>query len=127
MLDPNDPEYDRLRCEALWAQQSHHAVDPELLQKVLAAKTPNARAAAVHLVTDERDYMPNALEILVAAVRDEHPRVRLEAVRGLSFSQSPESFAAAISVLSAPTDSWIEYTLEHTLAARAAVARSVYS
>ncbi len=27
-LDPNDPEYDRLRCEALWVLQGHHAVDP---------------------------------------------------------------------------------------------------
>ena len=116
-LDKNDPEYDRLCCEALWAQQSHHAVDQKLLQQVLAAKTPHARAAAVHVLTDERDYLPNAFALLQAAVRDEHPRVRLEAVRGLSFFQSPASFEAAMSVLDLPTDSWIDYTLEHTIAA----------
>jgi hypothetical protein len=27
-LNPSDPVYDRLRCEALWVQQGHHAVDP---------------------------------------------------------------------------------------------------
>ena len=54
-------------------------------REVLAAKTPNARAAAMHLVADERDYLPNAFELLAAGVRDENPRVRLEAVRGLSF------------------------------------------
>ncbi len=116
-LDKNDPEYDRLRCEALWAEQGQHAVDEKLLSEVLAAKTPNARAAAIHLVVDERDYLPAALDLLQAGVRDENPRVRLEAVRGLSFFQTPSAVDAALAVLNSPTDPWIEYTLEHTLAA----------
>jgi putative heme-binding domain-containing protein len=116
-LDPNDSDYDRLRCEALWAQQSQHAVEQAILKAVLTANTSNARAAAVHVVSDERDYLPNALELLEAAVGDENPRVRLEAVRGLSFFQSPGAFTAAISVLNLPTDPWIDYTLEHTIAA----------
>jgi putative heme-binding domain-containing protein len=54
---------------------------------------------------------------LAAAVRDEHPRVRLEAVRGLSFFPTRRAADAALAVLHKPSDSWIEYTLEHTLAA----------
>ena len=115
-LDKNDPEYDRLRCEALWALQSHHAVDQELLLQVLESKTSHARAAAMHVVADERDYLPNAFELLQAAVRDEHPRVRLEAIRGLSFFHAGIRQGSA-AVLELPTDSWIDYTLEHTLAA----------
>lgn len=117
-LDEKDPEYDRLRCEALWAQQSQHAVDEKLLRKVLAAKTPNARAAAMHLVADEREYLPAALELLQAGVHDENPRVRLEAIRGLSFFPTPSAVEAALDVLKLPTDSFIDYTLEHTLAAQ---------
>jgi putative membrane-bound dehydrogenase-like protein len=116
-LDKDDPEYDRLRCEALWVLQSHHAIDVELVHEVLKAETPNARAAAVHLVSDERDYLPNAFRLLAAAVRDENPRVRLEAVRGLSFFPTLDSTKAVLAVLEKPTDSWIDYTLEHTLAA----------
>ena len=37
-LDANDPEYDRLRCEALWVLQSHHAVDEKLLREVLSVE-----------------------------------------------------------------------------------------
>lgn len=116
-LDKSDPEYDRLRCEALWAQQGQHAVDEKLLREVMASKTFNARAAAMHVVADEREFLPNAEELLVVGVRDEHPRVRLEAVRGLSFFQSPAAAKAALEVLNLPMDSWLNYTLEHTLIA----------
>lgn len=116
-LDPHDAEYDRLRCEALWVLQSHHAVDEELLGNVLRAKDPHARAAAMHLVADEREYLPEALPLLQAGVRDADPRVRLEAIRGLSFFPTLESAEAALAALESPLDSWIEYTLEHTIGA----------
>ncbi|MFO0789124.1 MAG: GDSL-type esterase/lipase family protein [Pirellulales bacterium] len=116
-LDAADPEFDRLRCEALWVEQGHHAVDGKLLAEVLSAKTPQARAAAVHTTADERDFLSNAFDLLKAAVRDEHPRVRLEAVRALSFFPTRAAADAAIAVLAQPTDSWIDYTLEHTLVA----------
>lgn len=116
-LDKNDAEYDRLMCEAMWIEQGHHAVNEKLLHEVLAAKTPQARAAAMHTIADEHEYMPNAFDFLAAAVQDEHPRVRLEAVRGLSFFPTRAAAEAALAVLNKPSDSWIEYTLEHTLAA----------
>jgi putative heme-binding domain-containing protein len=116
-LDPNDAQYDRLRCEALWVLQSHHAVDEALLQRVLAASSPDARAAATHLVADERNSLSGPLELLSKQVRDDHPRVRLEAIRGLSFFPTMAAVDAALKALDRPTDSWLEYTLEHTLAA----------
>jgi putative heme-binding domain-containing protein len=116
-LKPSDPHYDRLRCEALWALQSHHIVDEELLRGVLSAKSPNARAAATHLVADERDFLPAALELLTARVRDDNPRVRLEAIRGLSFFPTMAAVDAALEVLNYPMDDWLDYTLEHTLCA----------
>jgi putative heme-binding domain-containing protein len=116
-LDENDPEYDRLRCEALWVLQGHHAVDKKLLNDVLHAKSYQARAAAMHIVADERDYLPSAEKLLAGGVRDEHPRVRLEAIRGLSFFPTLAAAKAALAALALPTDTWIDYTLEHTLAA----------
>jgi putative heme-binding domain-containing protein len=116
-LDTGDPEYDRLRCEALWVLQAHHAVDTDLLRSVLKAKAPQARAAAVHFVADERAYLPAAFEMLEAAARDEHPRVRLEAVRGLSFFPTMKAVNAALAALDSPLDPWIRYTVEHTIGA----------
>ncbi len=95
-LDASDPEYERLRCEALWVLQSHHAVDESLLEKVLQSKSPEARAAATHLVADEREYLPKAFDMLQRQVADEHPRVRLEAIRGLSFFPTMEAVDAAL-------------------------------
>ncbi|MEX0642078.1 MAG: GDSL-type esterase/lipase family protein [Pirellulales bacterium] len=116
-LDSKDADYDRLRCEALWVLQSHHAVDADLLLAVLRAKDFHARAAAMRVVADERDYFSESLDLLSVGVRDEHPRVRLEAVRGLSFFPSKKAVDAVLVALTLPLDSWLKYTLEHSLEA----------
>jgi putative heme-binding domain-containing protein len=122
-LNPADPDYDRLRCEALWVQQGHHAVDPDLLAAVLSAKSFQARAAATHIVAEERDRLPNALAILKEKARDSHPRVRTEAVRGLSFFPTLEAMEAVMAAATLPLDYWTKYTVEHALAANEAVWR----
>ncbi|MGL4419946.1 MAG: DUF7133 domain-containing protein, partial [Gemmataceae bacterium] len=114
-LDAKDALYDRLCCEALWIQQAHHAVDAELLAKVLACQTPEARAAATHILTDERDRFPKAFDQLSTLAKDEHPRVRTEALRGLSFYEGMPAVEAALGVTKYPLDTWTKYTLEHTL------------
>jgi putative heme-binding domain-containing protein len=125
-LDPHDAEFDRLRCEALWVMQGHHAVDSDLLRSVLAARSPHARAAATHLVADERDYLPAAFDILQAQLADDDPRVRLEAIRGLSYFPTIDAVEAALTALASPLDPWLEYTLEHTLIALEPVWRDAY-
>jgi putative heme-binding domain-containing protein len=126
-LDASDPEYDRLRCEALWVLESHHAVDEPLLRSVLEAKSPEARAAATHLVADEREYLPGAFDMLKRQVADEHPRVRLEAMRGLSFFPTMDAVNAALAALGSPMDKWLDYTLEHTIGALEPVWNEAYN
>ena len=91
-LDPADTDYDRLRCEALWVQQGHHAVDPELLKQVLAvedARRPGR--GGPHRRPTSATAFPDAFDLLKTAATDAHPRVRTEAVRGLSFYPTPEA------------------------------------
>jgi putative heme-binding domain-containing protein len=126
-VDASDPEFDRLRTEALWVLESHHAVDAKLLYSVLSAKSPDARAAATHLVADGREYLPGAFDILKRQVTDEHPRVRLEAIRGLSFFPTMEAVEVALTALKSPLDKWLEYTLEHTIGALEPVWSESYS
>ncbi len=117
-LDPKDPEFDRLQCEALWILEGHHANDLDLIGKVLAAKTPQARAAAVRVVADEREFLPTAAEILKKAATDEHPRVRAEAIRGLSFFPTPDAMEAVLVAFEkSPGDYWVKYLTECSLAA----------
>jgi putative heme-binding domain-containing protein len=116
-LDTSDPEYDRLLTEALWIQQGHRSVSASMLQKVFAARRGEARAAAVRVLADEWQRLPGGIAILKRAVTDEHPRVRLEAVRALSFVETLEAAELAASAAGKPLDYYLEYTLEHTLRA----------
>jgi putative heme-binding domain-containing protein len=117
-LDPASPDFDRLRCEALWALQTFHAVDVDLLKQVLAAKTFDARAAAVRIAADDREYIKEAFDFLKKAGSDEHPRVRTEAVRGLSFFPSAESATAVLAAMSVkPSDYYVQYTGDAALSA----------
>ncbi|MEZ6150954.1 MAG: discoidin domain-containing protein [Pirellulaceae bacterium] len=102
-------------CEAMWLQESFRQVSPALIARIMADDDFHARAAAVHTVSNEMQRYPAALEMFKTAIADPHPRVRLEAVRGLSFVQTVEALEIALKVLEMPMDYWIEYTLEHTL------------
>lgn len=104
-------------CEAMWLQESFRELNPDLIERILASDVFQARAAAVHTVTNEIERYPQALSVFEQAVVDEHPRVRLEALRGLSFVQTAEAAELALRVIEKPLDYWIEYTLEHTLQA----------
>ncbi len=125
-LDPKDADYDRLRCEALWIQQGHHAVDAKLLDAVLASPTFQARAAAVHVLADERERIPDALTRFKKAAADEHPRVRTEAARALSFYPTAEAMAAVAEIAKLPLDYWTKYTVEAALGANEPAWRSDY-
>ncbi|HSH92799.1 MAG TPA: HEAT repeat domain-containing protein, partial [Roseimicrobium sp.] len=114
-LDPKDKEFDRLRCEALWVQQWHHAVDPVLLKQVLRAPTGEARAAATRILADEWQYFPNAMELIKPQVNDEFARTRVEAVRALSFIQTKESVETMVQVANHSRDYWMDYTLQMSL------------
>ena len=102
-------------CEAMWVQESYRDLDPELITRIMQNDDFNARAAAVHAVSNEMDRFPGAFELIANAVSDPHPRVRLEAVRALSFFPTEEALVAALAVTQHPMDYWIDYTLEHTL------------
>ena len=129
--DPNDEDYQNLCCEALWLQESFRGIDEKLLRQVLAVKDFHARAAAVHVLSNEialggmelrlADPAGNSrsvlVELLANAIQDPHPRVRVEAIRGASFLESPEGARMALTAIEHPMDYWLEYTLEHTLLA----------
>ena len=104
-------------CEGMWLQESFRRLDPKLVERIMATDDFHARAAAVHSVSDEMVRYPNSFDLLKRAAADPHPRVRLEAIRGLSYVQTAEAAEIALSVTERPLDYWQEYTLEHTLQA----------
>jgi mono/diheme cytochrome c family protein len=91
------------------------ALDERLLDRVLASPEPRARAAAVRVLGLWRDRLADPLGRLGKAVRDEHPRVRLEAVVALSHVGGQTSLRTALGAVEQPSDKFLDYALKQTV------------
>jgi glucose/arabinose dehydrogenase/lysophospholipase L1-like esterase len=114
-LDPKDLQYEHHMMEALWVHQWHNRVNEKLLSRMLRSKEPWARAAATRVLCYWRDRVPNALGLLKVQANDDHPAVRLEAVRTASFFRTPDAAAVALESLNHPQDRFLEYTLDQAM------------
>jgi glucose/arabinose dehydrogenase len=116
-LYKNDPEYWHNMLEALWLHQSLDAVDPALLKTMLTCPEPKARAAATRVLCYWRDQVKEPIELLRKQINDDNPRVRLEAVRALSFfhgKDAAKAQEAAMESLLLDQDYYLKYTLDET-------------
>ena len=116
-FDPSKKEDAHHILEALWVHQWHNAVNLDLIKALLKSPEHNARAQAVRVVCYQRDRIPDAIGIVEAAIKDEHPRVRLEAVRALSFfngADTKRAIAAAL-VVKDEKDKTIAYCFRETM------------
>ena len=111
-LDNSLPDYHRRRLEALWLYLAHDVVEPELLQSLLVCRDAGVRAAATRVIGDWHARLPNGLELLEARVADDHPRVRLEAVRALALIPQPQSIEIAARALDSPTERTYQFEAE---------------
>ncbi|HTU26998.1 MAG TPA: PVC-type heme-binding CxxCH protein [Pirellulales bacterium] len=117
-LDKNDPDYWRLRLEGLWMLQAFDVVDADMLKEVLRCPEPRARAAATRVLCYWRDRVADPLALLKVQAGDEHPRVRLEAIRAASFfrgADAPGAQEVAVESLLAPSDEFLKYALDETM------------
>ncbi len=110
-LDNKDADHEHHLLEALWTYQSLDTVEPKLLDRVLRANDGRARAAAVRVTAAWHNRLDHPLELLAARVGDDHPRVRLEAVRALGQIGSPEAVEVALHALDKPADRFLDYAL----------------
>jgi putative heme-binding domain-containing protein len=110
-LDTRDPLTAHHRLEALWCYQTLNVPAPDLLSELLSDADARVRAAAVRVLSEWRDRIPDAVGLLRARVRDAHPQVRLEAVRALAEERSAEAAAAALTVLDQPMDELLDFAL----------------
>jgi hypothetical protein len=121
-LDPKDKEYEHHLTEALWVHQWHNVVDEAFLKKMLRSPNANARAAATRVLCYWRDRVSEPLALLKVQAQDEHPRVRLEAVRACSFFTTPQAAEVALLALEKEAnpdkpDYYIKYCLDETMKA----------
>jgi putative heme-binding domain-containing protein len=87
----SDSERDQVQLEALWCFQTARSLQPQLLETLLQSSDGRIRAAAVRVLSHWKYQIPNSREWLQKMVQNAHPRVRLEAIRALSFSPLDDS------------------------------------
>ena len=114
-LDKSSASYEHQLLEALWMYQTHNTVETKLLDRLLNAKDHRARAAATRVLSFWLDRVQSPLELLKARIDDSHPRVRLEAVRALTFLGGEEALEAALDVLNHDVDDYLQYTLDEAI------------
>jgi len=114
-LNRSLPDHAHHLLEALWVHQWHNVVDVDLLSQLLRSPDANARAAAVRVLCYWADRVPNALGELRRLASDEHPRVRLQAVRAASFIPAVEATEVALAATKLEVDYYLDYTIGETL------------
>jgi putative heme-binding domain-containing protein len=110
-LDPADKEHEHHLLEALWVYQALDLVEPQLLARLLHAQDHHARAAATRVLSHWHTRLPQPLELLAERVADDHPQVRLEAVRALGQVPGLRAAEIAMRALDRPVDKFLDYAL----------------
>lgn len=111
---PLENEHDLL--ESLWTYQSLRVVNEKLLNSLLTSPNHRVRAAAIRVAVDWRKRLSgNAFQIFAVAASDQHPRVRLEAVRALVHYPTIASVRAALKVLEQPMDDYLDFAIWKTV------------
>lgn len=110
-------ELEHMQLEVLWLHQYHNTANADLLKAVLKSPDFRARAAAVRVLVEWRDRVPDSLELLKTAAADSAARVRLEAVRGASFFTVPEAAEVVFVAQDKPQDKFVDHVAKETMRA----------
>jgi len=115
-LDKKDAKYEHHMLEALWVSWGLNHVDQQLLKQMLNAKDYRARAAAVHVLRYTGHQVADQTDLLMQAARDEHGRVRLEAIVAASWLEKDKGLPIVIEAGKKPLDEWMVHAHETALA-----------
>ncbi len=120
-LDPAGAQYEHLLLEGMWTYLNVGIADEkgqwlpaarETLRKLESAKDYRARAAAGRIHATTHPAAPDAAAVLAKLAADDHPRVRMEGIRGLAeFPQTPDVLDKVLQAMNKPIDRALEYEL----------------
>ena len=115
-LDKQAPGYEHNVLEALWVTWGLDQVDEGLLKQMLNAEDFRARAAAVKVLRYAGHQIPEQADLLMAAAKDENPRVRLEALVAASWLDEATGVPIVEAAGEMPLDDWMQKPYEAALA-----------
>lgn len=114
-LDAVDAEYERWLLEGFWVYQSLEETNNSVLKKLLEAKNPLVRAAAVRAMFFDYNKYPGAELYLRKTMEDPDPLVRMESLIALRKSVSPDAAAFATNALDQEMDQYLDFALWQTI------------
>ena len=120
-LDASDPELEHKLYEAIGVFESHEEVNRPLLERLLNARDPRARAYAARVLGRWHDRLDNPLALLQQRAADENPRVRLEALVAASDVRTAGAIAVVARAADGPADRFINFAFSqavHALASK---------
>ncbi len=115
-LDKKDTRYEHHLLEALWVSWGLNKVDQNLLRQLLVAKDYRARAAAVRVLRYTGHQVADQSNLLMQASRDDHSRVRLEAIVAASWLGRAKGLPIVMEAGKKPLDEWMVHAHETALA-----------
>lgn len=115
-LNERDPRYEHHLLEALWVTWGFNQVDESLLRRLLKAKDYRARAAAVRVLRYTGHQVADQADLLMQAAKDEHGRVRLEAITAASWLDKEKGLPIVTEAGKKPLDEWMVHAYETALA-----------
>jgi putative heme-binding domain-containing protein len=119
-LDPNDAQTEHALFEALGVFETHEAIEPPLLRRLVAAKNAGARAYAATVCARWFDRLPPEFDVtktLVDLGNDSDPRVRLAAIVAAANLASDDAIIVVLSASTHPRDPFIETALANAATA----------
>jgi len=115
-LDKSDARYEHHVLEALWVSWGLNKIDADLLDQMLNANDFRARTAAVKVLRYGGHQIDNQADLLMKAVQDKHPRVRLEALVAASWLSPDVGNPILTEAGKMPLDSWMKGPYEAAIA-----------
>ncbi len=112
-IEPNNPANEQALLEGLWVFEEHRVPNVALATKVLRAKEPRVRAAAIRTLGHWGKKAPGSDTLILAAAREDEPLVRAEAIKA---AVSLEGLAGAEVIFEAamhPTDQQLNLALDY--------------
>ena len=106
-LNPDDPKYEHHLLEALWVSWGINQIHESLLLELLNANDFKVRVAAVRVLRYIGHQINNQSELLQSAAKDDHGRVRLEAIVAASWMEKEEGLAVLAEAAKKPLDKWM--------------------
>ncbi len=106
-LDKTSPQYEQFLLEALWVSWGLNKVDQPLLRQLLKARDFRIRAAAVEVVRFSGKELADKPLLLLAAAKDNHPRVRLESIVAASWLEKDKGLPVVQEAEKKGLDSWM--------------------